>query len=76
MKHASDAAWGIVSQCTHVVVGKGKKVHHFELASADKAVVLKHVLGPTGNLRAPAIRVGKQLVVGFNADAYAEVFGG
>ena len=37
--------------------------------------VLKLMLGPTGNLRAPTLRVGKKLLVGFNAEAYAEVFG-
>jgi len=31
-------------------------------------------LGPTGNLRAPAIRTGKTLVVGFNADAFDAAF--
>lgn len=29
-----------------------------------------HLLGPTGNLRAPTLRVGKTLYVGFNESAY------
>jgi len=33
------------------------------------------MLGATGNLRAPTIRVGKKLLVGFNEDVYREVFG-
>jgi hypothetical protein len=33
------------------------------------------MLGPTGNLRAPCLRVGKTVLVGFNEDAYREVFG-
>ncbi len=33
------------------------------------------MLGPTGNLRAPCLKVGKTLVIGFNAEAYSEVFG-
>jgi len=40
----------------------------------DDATLLAHMLGPTGNLRAPAIRVGKTLLVGFNEDAYGQVF--
>jgi hypothetical protein len=32
------------------------------------------VLGPTGNLRAPTLRVGRTLVVGFDADTYRAVF--
>ncbi|MBD3866913.1 MAG: hypothetical protein IFK94_02220 [Acidobacteria bacterium] len=37
--------------------------------------LLKHILGPTGNLRAPTIRKGKTLLVGFNEELYADVFG-
>ena len=32
-------------------------------------------LGPSGNLRAPAIRAGKTWYIGFNEDAYAQRFG-
>jgi hypothetical protein len=28
------------------------------------------LLGPTGNLKAPTILVGKTMIVGFNRDAY------
>lgn len=34
------------------------------------ADLLAVILGPTGNLRAPTLRVGKTLVVGFSEDAY------
>ena len=30
------------------------------------------LLGPTGNLRAPALRVGKTLLVGFSEEVYRE----
>lgn len=35
----------------------------------DDATLLAHVLGPTGNLRAPTIRSGKAVYVGFNEEA-------
>ncbi len=35
----------------------------------------KVMLGPTGNLRAPTLRKGKTLVIGFNEDMYQEIFG-
>lgn len=58
-----------------VVAMKGKKVVEFDLREeVDDAELEKAILGPTGNLRAPAIRVGKKLLVGFNADAYDGVF--
>jgi len=40
-----------------------------------EAEILKLILGPTGNLRAPTLVVGKSLVVGFNDQMYASVFG-
>ncbi len=41
--------------------------------SSDTLAAL--LLGPTGNLRAPTLRKGKTLIVGFNADTYSEVLG-
>ena len=35
----------------------------------------KVVLGPTGNLRAPAVRTGKSWLIGFNEEAYDGRFG-
>jgi hypothetical protein len=60
-----------------VVVAKGKKVVTFDMKAdpPDEATLLAHLLGPTGNLRAPTLRLGKTLLVGFNADAYQEVLG-
>jgi len=60
-----------------IVAAKGSKVVHLKLRGtevADKEIAAV-VIGPTGNLRAPAFRVGKTLVIGFNPDAYKEVLG-
>ena len=43
--------------------------------SGDPDGVAAAILGPTGNLRAPAIRMGKTLVVGFEAEMYGSLFG-
>lgn len=37
--------------------------------------MLAVILGPTGNLRAPTIRIGKKLLVGFEAGMFTEFFG-
>jgi len=39
-----------------------------------EAELLKLVLGPTGNLRAPTLKVGNRIVVGFNQEMYESVF--
>jgi len=57
-----------------VIVAKGKKVSEFAGGSAGKDVV-EAMLGPTGNLRAPTIRRGKTVLVGFNEEVFEKVFG-
>ena len=58
-----------------VVVAKGRRVQRFELRGAPDDAVLDAMVGATGNLRAPLLRVGKTLLVGFDADSYAGVLG-
>ena len=41
----------------------------------DDATLLAHLIGPTGNLRAPAILKGKTLLIGFNEEAYVAGLG-
>jgi hypothetical protein len=40
----------------------------------DKATLLSLLLGPTGNLRAPTLRKGRTLVVGFDEATYGKLF--
>jgi arsenate reductase-like glutaredoxin family protein len=56
---------------------KGKKLEVFDLKHnrPSDETLLAHLMGPTGNLRAPTARVGKTLLVGFNEDTYGELFG-
>ena len=58
-----------------MTVAKGKKVDEFKGGKAASDDAVDAMLGSTGNLRAPAIVVGKTLLVGFNEEAYAAVFG-
>jgi len=58
-----------------VVVAKGKKVSEFAPAGKAAKPMVDAMLGPTGNLRAPCLVVGKTVLVGFNEDVYDEVFG-
>ncbi len=59
-----------------ILVAKGKKVAVFDMKNAppDDETLLAHLLGPTGNLRAPTLRKGKTLLVGFSDEAYQRVF--
>jgi arsenate reductase-like glutaredoxin family protein len=55
-----------------VIAARGKKVVRFDLAKdqPDDELLLAHLIGPSGNLRAPAIVVGQTLLVGFSDDVY------
>ena len=70
-------ALALVKQVNQIYAAKGKKIVHIDLKKEkpDKETLCQILLGPTGNLRAPALRRGKTLVVGFHADVYAELFG-
>jgi hypothetical protein len=55
-------------------IAKGKKSLHFDLSSdrPSDEELLGHLLGRSGKLRAPAIRSGDLLVVGYSGDLLQE----
>ena len=55
--------------------GKGKKTNVWNPSTDQKEEILKDVIGPSGNLRAPAWRIGTEFIVGFNPELYQEMFG-
>jgi arsenate reductase-like glutaredoxin family protein len=68
---------GVLKDATKLVVAKGKKVVTIDLPK-DKptaAEIAKAMLGPTGNLRAPTVRLGKKVLGGFSAEIYEEFLG-
>lgn len=54
----------LLAAVDEVVVAKGKKV----VTLAAKEATLDGLKGPTGNYRAPMVRVGRRLLVGFHPD--------
>jgi arsenate reductase-like glutaredoxin family protein len=70
------AALGVLEGVDELYVAKGKKVEHVDLrrAKPDRAVLLGLLLGPTGNLRAPTLRKGRTLIVGFDEETYKKLF--
>jgi len=61
----------LAKAASKVIVAKGKKLEEHPGGSAGKAVV-DAMLGPTGNLRAPTLRAGKTVLVGFHEEAWAK----
>jgi len=70
-----EAALDVLRGVDDLYVTKGKKVIRVDLRGTrpPKAELLGLLLGPSGNLRAPTIRRGRTLIVGFDEDTYAAV---
>jgi len=75
-KRGRDEALKLAKSVTTVIVAKGKKVVTFDMkvAPPEDDVLAAYLLGPTGNLKAPTLRIGKTLLVGFGEPAYQQVF--
>ena len=56
-----------------VVVAKGKSVETFQPDEDNQESIIKAVLGRSGSLRAPTIRIGDVFYVGFNETLYSEI---
>ena len=67
----------LASKASDLYVAKGKNVVHLNMKKDKPAEseLLKLMLGPTGNLRAPTLQSGKKLIVGFNQEMYESIFG-
>ncbi|MGQ4810355.1 hypothetical protein NKDENANG_03813 [Candidatus Entotheonellaceae bacterium PAL068K] len=72
-----DAALALAREADRLIAAKGKKVTTVDLAKdqpSDEALA-RLMLGPSGNLRAPTIRVGRVLLVGYNDKVFTEQLG-
>lgn len=70
-----DEALGILAGINDLYVAKGRKSVHFDLKEGRPSdeELLSHLLGRSGKLRAPSVRTGTTLVVGYNAELMEEV---
>jgi arsenate reductase-like glutaredoxin family protein len=77
-RRGRDEALQLAKMVERVVVARGKKVVTFDMKNAppDDDTLAAHLLGPTGNLKAPTLRKGNTLLVGFGEEAYRQVLGG
>ncbi len=75
-KLGREDAHALAAQASVVIVSKGKKITNFEVRGKPSSETVDAMLGPTGNLRAPTVRVGQTLLVGFNPEQYESVLSG
>lgn len=77
-RRGPDQALDLARAAGRIVVAKGKKVTVLDMKkdAPDDETLLKHLLGPSGNLRAPTMRRGKTLFIGFNVDEFPALLTG
>ncbi len=70
-----EEALALTSEVDEIFASKGKQVVHLDLKKEkpEKATLLGLLLGPTGNLRAPTLRKGRTLIVGFDEATYGKI---
>jgi hypothetical protein len=76
-RRGRDEALKLAKSAGRVVTAKGKKIVVFDMKKTppDDDTLAAHLLGPTGNLKAPTLRIGETLLVGFGEEAYRQELG-
>jgi hypothetical protein len=62
--------WTVLSRADKIYVASGQKILTYEPNSSNRDELIKKTTGRTGNLRAPALKIGNELYVGFNTSMY------
>lgn len=70
---SGEDVWSLFKEAPLVIVASGKKILEFDPQTADREEFLKKVTGRTGNLRAPALRIGSNYYIGFNEELYKKI---
>jgi arsenate reductase-like glutaredoxin family protein len=67
-------ALALAASVDEIFAAKGKRVVHVDLRveRPGRDALLALLLGPTGILRAPVLRAGRTLLVGFDEATYAK----
>lgn len=76
IRYERDAAIAALRKGTRVIASQGKKVVVFDMQAAppDDDTLAKNVIGRSGCLRAPSLKVGDTWLVGFGEAAWTEFF--
>ena len=69
----SDEAWALLAQADKIIATKGKRIHQWFPSAETKVEILDVVIGRSGTLRAPTIRVGESYLIGFDEKVMQEL---
>ena len=68
-------ALALAREVDEIVATRGRQVIRMDLRKEkpDAETLKKLLIGPSGNLRAPTLRIGKTLLVGFDEETYRKL---
>ncbi len=66
----------MLSSAEAILTARGKSTKRWDPRVDAREDILADVMGRSGNLRAPTVRIGNIFLVGFNEDIYRNVLGG
>lgn len=67
----TDAAWEILKTASLINAAKGK--NNLEIKPDSRDEVMGASIGPSGNLRAPSIRIGNEFFIGHSPELYEKL---
>lgn len=73
---SGEDVWNCVSQAKRIVVAQNKKIMEFDPKKDGREDIVAAVAGRTGNLRAPTLKIGSTMYVGFNEELYEKIVSG
>ena len=68
-----EAVWAMIKDAKKIFTAKGKKIEEWNPKTDSKEDILKKAIGPSGNLRAPTVKIQDHFYVGFNPDMYEDM---
>lgn len=56
------------------MVAKGRQIQEWVPSAQNKKEILQKVMGPSGNLRAPTLKIKDTFIVGFHEETFLTCF--
>jgi len=68
-------AWDLLADSQKILIASGNKIREYSPQQDKKDEILKIVLGRSGTLRAPTLKIGNTLYIGYNNEMYDQLVG-
>lgn len=69
----ADGAWELLKSAEEILVARGRRLSRFDPKRDARDAILEQAIGPSGKLRAPALRRGGAWLIGFHEEGVREL---